>query len=43
VQIISGEMALNGQKLKAGDGAAIKNEPELSLSGIGEALVFDLG
>jgi quercetin 2,3-dioxygenase len=42
VQVISGDVTVNGKKLMVGDGASLENEPELSLSGTGEALVFDL-
>jgi quercetin 2,3-dioxygenase len=44
VQVAKGEVKLNGQVLKAGDGAALSNEPLLTLEGLsaGEVLVFDL-
>jgi quercetin 2,3-dioxygenase len=45
VQVVRGELHLNGQRLRAGDGAAISEERALVLSGGaggGEALVFDL-
>ena len=42
VQVIDGELSLNGQALKTGDGAAIEDEAKLSLNGTGEVLVFDL-
>jgi redox-sensitive bicupin YhaK (pirin superfamily) len=45
VQVARGEVDLNGQPLRAGDGAAISDERELVLVGGGaggEALVFDL-
>jgi hypothetical protein len=43
--VARGEITLNGQKLKAGDGAAVTAEPKLQLAGVGdssEALLFDL-
>jgi redox-sensitive bicupin YhaK (pirin superfamily) len=43
VQVTRGEVDLNGQTLKAGDGAAISDERTLTLTGRGaEVLVFDL-
>lgn len=43
VQIARGEAELNGQKLKAGDGAAIADESRVTLTGKGaEVLLFDL-
>jgi redox-sensitive bicupin YhaK (pirin superfamily) len=44
VQVARGEVQLNGQRLTAGDGAAVSAEPELTLQGVkqGEVLVFDL-
>jgi quercetin 2,3-dioxygenase len=44
VQIISGQMELNGTHLKEGDGAAISDEPALCLSAISECefMLFDL-
>ncbi|MBP2300631.1 pirin family protein [Azospirillum picis] len=44
VQVARGHVTLNGQLLKAGDGAAVSNEEALTLDrGIGaEVLVFDL-
>ncbi|HEY6001529.1 MAG TPA: pirin family protein [Anaeromyxobacter sp.] len=46
VQVARGELSLNGQPLRAGDGAAVSAERELVLAGGGpdgaEALVFDL-
>ncbi len=47
VQLVSGELDVNGTRLKKGDGAAISREEKLTLasvSGNGEAefLVFDL-
>ncbi|HSE64065.1 MAG TPA: pirin family protein [Thermoanaerobaculia bacterium] len=44
LQIARGELALNGESLKEGDGAAVTDERELSISGRGtEFLLFDLG
>jgi redox-sensitive bicupin YhaK (pirin superfamily) len=45
VQVIDGELTLNGHKLRAGDGAAVSDERELRItggSGSAEFLVFDL-
>lgn len=43
VQIARGEAELNGQKLAAGDGAAIADESRITLRGQGaEVLLFDL-
>src|SRR6516164_772034 len=47
VQLISGELDVNGERLKKGDGAAISRENKLTLSsasgnGSAEFLVFDL-
>lgn len=44
VQVATGELTLNGQKLSAGDGAAVSDESALQLSGneSAQALVFDL-
>ncbi len=42
VQVTRGEVELNGQRLSAGDGAAIENESSLTLGGNGEVLLFDL-
>ena len=43
VQVTRGEIDLDGQTLKAGDGAAISGENEITLAGRGaEALLFDL-
>jgi redox-sensitive bicupin YhaK (pirin superfamily) len=46
VQIVRGEVALNGQALEEGDGAAISGEREVSATGTapegGEILLFDL-
>ncbi len=48
IQVVSGEIEVNGNKLAAGDGAAVENESTLSISGRSEAgasefLLFDLG
>ncbi|HEY6105520.1 MAG TPA: pirin family protein [Anaeromyxobacteraceae bacterium] len=44
VQVIRGEVEASGERLAAGDGAAVSGEPALSLRGVAEAevLVFDL-
>jgi redox-sensitive bicupin YhaK (pirin superfamily) len=46
VQVARGELTVNGEPLRAGDGAALSDERELVLAGRGseraEALVFDL-
>jgi redox-sensitive bicupin YhaK (pirin superfamily) len=46
VQVARGEVTVNGRLLRAGDGAALSDEPEVALEGAGpsggEALVFDL-
>jgi redox-sensitive bicupin YhaK (pirin superfamily) len=44
LQVARGELALNGESLKEGDGAAVTDERELSIAGRGtEFLLFDLG
>ena len=46
VQVARGELSVNGEVLRAGDGAAVSEERELALEGRGrepaEALLFDL-
>jgi redox-sensitive bicupin YhaK (pirin superfamily) len=43
IQVARGEVELNGETLKAGDGAAIANESSVTLTGTGaEVLLFDL-
>jgi redox-sensitive bicupin YhaK (pirin superfamily) len=43
VQVTRGEVEVNGQKLVAGDGAAIENESAVTIRGEGaEVLLFDL-
>jgi redox-sensitive bicupin YhaK (pirin superfamily) len=43
VQVARGEAEVNGQKLKAGDGAAISDEKSVTVTGSGaEVLLFDL-
>ncbi len=45
LQVVRGEVTLNGKGLKAGDGAALAEEPRLQISGIAsqsEVLLFDL-
>ena len=45
VQVVSGEITVNGQAITGGDGAQITNERELRISSQSEAefLVFDMG
>jgi redox-sensitive bicupin YhaK (pirin superfamily) len=45
VQVARGTARVNGRDLKAGDGAAISDEPAVKIEGTGggEVLVFDLG
>jgi len=45
LHVARGSLALNGHALEEGDGAAVSGEPQLELSGKGEAeaLLFDLG
>ena len=44
VQLISGELEVNGEKIAAGDGAQIRSAEQLSISAATEAefLLFDL-
>ena len=44
MQVATGAVTLNGQRLVAGDGAAVTDERALELVGVedGETLVFDL-
>ncbi len=44
IHVATGSVTVNGQTLKAGDGAAITGEPEIVIGGApgGEALLFDL-
>ena len=44
VQVATGSVTLNGQTLRAGDGAAVEDESALELVGVeaGETLLFDL-
>jgi redox-sensitive bicupin YhaK (pirin superfamily) len=42
IQVARGAIALNGQQLQQGDGAAISGEASLNISGDGEFLLFDL-
>lgn len=44
VQVVAGEIAVNGTVLHAGDGAALSQEPQVALGSTtgGELLVFDL-
>lgn len=44
VQVVKGELEVNGERLRTGDGATVSLVPELRFSGLNdsEALVFDL-
>lgn len=44
VQVVRGAVTLNGQPLRAGDGAAVTDERELTIAGVeaAEVLLFDL-
>ena len=45
LQVVSGEIALNGHALAAGDGAGVEEEQQLSVEGLGqggEVLLFDM-
>jgi redox-sensitive bicupin YhaK (pirin superfamily) len=42
VQVARGSVDLSGEKLEAGDGAAISHEKSITLRGDGEVLLFDL-
>jgi redox-sensitive bicupin YhaK (pirin superfamily) len=42
LHVARGEAELNGQKLAAGDGAAISGEESVTIGGHGEVLLFDL-
>lgn len=42
IQVTDGEIDVNGEKLAAGDGAAIEDEKSVKISGRGELLLFDL-
>ncbi len=45
VQVASGALTVNGAALQAGDGAALSDEPHVTLAATGagtHALVFDL-
>lgn len=42
IQIVKGELKIEGNQLMAGDGAAVDGIRELKLSGAGEFLLFDL-
>ena len=45
IHVATGSVTVNGQTLKAGDGAAVKDEAKIEISGSpsGEVLLFDLG
>ena len=42
LQVVRGEVSLNGQTLKTSDGAAISDEREITIDGKGEVLLFDM-
>jgi redox-sensitive bicupin YhaK (pirin superfamily) len=42
LQVARGAVTLNGEELRAGDGAAIEHESQVTIAGDGEALLFDL-
>jgi redox-sensitive bicupin YhaK (pirin superfamily) len=44
LQVAKGAVSLDGQELRQGDGAAVSDEPKLSIQGLHEAevLLFDL-
>ncbi|HUG18804.1 MAG TPA: pirin family protein [Planctomycetaceae bacterium] len=42
LQVMSGNVELNGVRLETGDGAAMTDEPTLEVSGSGEVMLFDL-
>jgi redox-sensitive bicupin YhaK (pirin superfamily) len=42
IQVARGSMTVNGSALEAGDGLAVSDERQVTLSGNGEALLFDL-
>ena len=42
LQVASGSVDVNGQKLEEGDGAAIADEQQVAITGSGEVLLFDL-
>ena len=42
IQVVRGDIDVNGAALRQGDGAAVSDERELVVSGTGEVLLFDL-
>ena len=42
LQVARGAVTINGEELRAGDGAAIEKESQVTIAGDGEALLFDL-
>jgi redox-sensitive bicupin YhaK (pirin superfamily) len=42
LQVARGAVAVNGIDLRAGDGVAIEKEPQVTIAGDGEVLLFDL-
>ena len=45
LQVVDGDISVNGETLNAGDGASVRDTDELSIRAITEAefLLFDLG
>jgi quercetin 2,3-dioxygenase len=42
VQVVRGDVTVNDQQMRAGDGAAVSDEKTLTFAGAGELLLFDL-
>lgn len=42
LQVARGAVTVNGEELRAGDGAAIEKESQITIAGDGEVLLFDL-
>ena len=42
IQVVRGDIDVNGAALRQGDGVAVSDERELVVSGTGEVLIFDL-
>jgi len=42
LQVARGAVTVNGEELRAGDGAAIEKESQVTIAGDGEVLLFDL-
>ncbi|MCC2624609.1 MAG: hypothetical protein K0R14_482 [Burkholderiales bacterium] len=43
IQVISGDLTINGIAIKNGDGVAITDESNITIDGNGEFILFDLG